>query len=66
MAANDIYIARASPDKDELLVTELDMDRVRQLRDSWQFFRDRRPEAYGPLVELLTYPKRGIAMSILI
>lgn len=52
MAANDIYIARASPDKDELLVTELDMDRVRQLRDSWQFFRDRRPEAYGPLVEL--------------
>ena len=45
-------IAQASADKDELLVTELDMDMVRQVRDNWQFFRDRRPEAYSPLVEL--------------
>lgn len=45
-------IAQASQDKDELLVTELDMELVRQVRDNWQFFRDRRPEAYSPLVEL--------------
>ena len=45
-------IAQASADKDELLVTELDMDMVRQVRDNWQFFRDRRPETYSPLVEL--------------
>jgi beta-ureidopropionase len=45
-------IAQASADKDELLVTELDMDMVREVRNNWQFFRDRRPEAYSPLVEL--------------
>ena len=28
------------------------MDMVRQVRDTWQFFRDRRPETYDPLVEL--------------
>ena len=45
-------IAQASPDKDELLVTELDMDMVREVRENWQFFRDRRPETYSPLTEL--------------
>ncbi len=40
-------IAQASPDQDELLVAELDMDKVREVRDGWQFFRDRRPETYG-------------------
>lgn len=44
-------IAQASPDKDELLVTELDMNMVRDARDNWQFFRDRRPETYAALVE---------------
>lgn len=45
-------IAQASEDKDELLVTELDLDMIREVRDSWQFFRDRRPETYTPLVDL--------------
>ncbi len=44
-------IAQASPDKDELLVTELDMNMVREVRDGWQFFRDRRPETYGVISE---------------
>jgi N-carbamoylputrescine amidase len=26
------------------------MDMVREVRDLWQFFRDRRPETYGELV----------------
>ena len=42
-------VAQASQDKDELLVAELDMDMVREVRDLWQFFRDRRPETYAPL-----------------
>ena len=42
-------IAQASGDKDELLVTDLDMDMVREVRELWQFFRDRRPESYGAL-----------------
>ena len=45
-------IAQASPDKDELLVSELDMEMVREVRDNWQFFRDRRPETYAPLIEI--------------
>jgi len=44
-------IAQASADQDELLVSELDMGMVREVRETWQFFRDRRPETYGPLVE---------------
>ena len=43
--------AQASYDKDELLVHEIDLDMVREVRDQWQFFRDRRPETYWPLTE---------------
>ena len=42
--------AQASYDKDELLVHTVDLDMVREVRNTWQFFRDRRPETYGPLV----------------
>ena len=44
-------VAQASKDKDELLVSDLDMDMIREVRDLWQFFRDRRPESYGGLTE---------------
>ena len=44
--------AEASRDRDELLVHDMDMDMVREVRDLWQFFRDRRPETYGPLTDL--------------
>ena len=43
--------AQASYGDDELLVHEIDMDMIREVRDTWQFFRDRRPETYQPLVE---------------
>ena len=38
---------------DDLLrqVRELDMDLIKEVRDGWAFYRDRRPEAYGELVE---------------
>ncbi|HTS75909.1 MAG TPA: nitrilase-related carbon-nitrogen hydrolase [Bryobacteraceae bacterium] len=44
-------IAQASRDKDEVLLADLDLDEIRQVRQTWQFFRDRRPEAYGDLVK---------------
>ncbi len=44
-------IAQASRDKDELLTADLDLDLIRQVRSTWQFFRDRRPETYQPLAE---------------
>ncbi len=45
-------IAQASKDKDELLIADLNMDDIQEIRDLWQFYRDRRPEAYNDLVRL--------------
>ena len=44
--------AQASEDKDELLIADFDLDMIEEVRSVWQFFRDRRPETYGKLIEL--------------
>src|SRR5579863_3175053 len=44
-------IAEASRDKDEVLLADLDLDQIKEVRQTWQFFRDRRPDAYGDLVK---------------
>jgi beta-ureidopropionase len=44
--------AIASRDKDELLVHDMNFDMIREVRNTWQFFRDRRPETYGSLTEI--------------
>jgi beta-ureidopropionase len=41
--------AQASRDKDEVLVADLDLDMIEEVRRVWQFYRDRRPETYGAL-----------------
>ena len=46
------FLVQASEDKDELVVADMDMDVVRQVRDTWQFFRDRRPETYPLLTAI--------------
>ena len=43
-------IAQAPRDEDALVVADLDLDMIREVRNTWQFFRDRRPESYGHLV----------------
>ncbi len=43
-------LAVGSRDRDELIVADLDMDMIREVRNTWQFFRDRRPDAYGQIV----------------
>ena len=42
-------VAEASQDKDELVVAEIDLDMIEEVRSTWQFFRDRRPESYKQL-----------------
>ena len=42
----------ASEDQDELLIADLDLDLIAEIRSKWQFYRDRRPESYGDLTEL--------------
>jgi beta-ureidopropionase len=39
------------PYKPELIVRDLDMDKIKMVRDRWAFYRDRRPDAYDALVE---------------
>ncbi|MGD0625070.1 MAG: nitrilase-related carbon-nitrogen hydrolase [Thermodesulfobacteriota bacterium] len=46
-------VAEASRNKDELVVADLDLDMIREVRNIWQFFRDRRPETYGSIADLL-------------
>ena len=43
-------IAEAPRDKDALIVADLDLDMIREVRNTWQFFRDRRPDTYDVLV----------------
>ena len=43
-------LAEGSRDQDQLIVADLDMDKIREVRNTWQFFRDRRPDAYGQIV----------------
>jgi N-carbamoylputrescine amidase len=45
-------LAQASEEKDELLVHDLDLSLIDKVRSTWQFFRDRRPEAYPELSKL--------------
>jgi len=35
---------------EELIVRDLNLDLIREVRDVWQFYRDRRPDAYGDIV----------------
>ena len=43
-------VAQAPRDQDALVVADLDLDMIREVRNTWQFFRDRRPDSYGQLV----------------
>jgi N-carbamoylputrescine amidase len=43
-------IAQASTDKEEILVAECDPARVDETRRHWPFLRDRRIDAYGPIL----------------
>lgn len=42
---------QGDPHKPELIVRDLDMDKIKMVRDRWAFYRDRRPDAYDELVE---------------
>ena len=40
----------ASDTNEELIVRDLDLDMVEEVRKTWAFYRDRRPDAYGDLI----------------
>ncbi|MGF1654405.1 MAG: nitrilase-related carbon-nitrogen hydrolase [Actinomycetales bacterium] len=41
----------ASTHDAELVVRDLDLDRIAEVRNQWAFYRDRRPDSYGLLTE---------------
>ncbi|MBU8552749.1 nitrilase-related carbon-nitrogen hydrolase [Streptomyces rochei] len=44
------FVGEVASDKEpELVVRDLDMGKLREVRDRWQFYRDRAPGAYSPL-----------------
>lgn len=47
------FVAMGSRDEDEVVIGEMDRDVITQVRNTWQFYRDRRPETYGDMVEQL-------------
>src|SRR6266699_2346289 len=44
-------IAQASEKDEQLLVADLNMALVREVRNTWQFYRDRRPDMYDDMVK---------------
>ncbi len=45
------FVGEVASDQDEeLVVRDLDLGLIREVREQWAFYRDRRPDMYGPLV----------------
>jgi len=44
-------MAEAPRDKDAVVVADLNLDMIEEVRSVWAFYRDRRQDTYGPLVE---------------
>ena len=44
-------LARASTDKEEILVVEVDPGRMEEVRRNWPFLRDRRIDAYSDILK---------------
>ena len=44
------FLAEGPRDKDAVVAADLNLDLIDEVRSVWQFYRDRRPDAYGPLV----------------
>jgi N-carbamoylputrescine amidase len=48
---DDDFYGTASDSQEEVLIRDLDLDLLAEVRHQWQFYRDRRPDSYGSLVE---------------
>ena len=45
------FVAIGSRDKDEVVVGEMDRRVIEEVRNTWQFYRDRRPDMYDDMVK---------------
>ena len=44
-------VAEAPRDEDAVVVADLDLEMIEEVRAVWQFYRDRRPDSYETLVK---------------
>ena len=49
-----VVIAEASHDKEEILIGEVDLGRLEDVRRNWPFLRDRRIDTYGKIMDRLS------------
>ena len=47
------FLEQGSNNKDELIVTELNINIINEIRHIWSFYRDRRPETYNDIIKNL-------------
>ncbi|GIM48001.1 hydrolase [Collibacillus ludicampi] len=47
------FVSMGSRDRDEVVIGVMDKNLIHEVRDLWQFYRDRRPETYEDMVRLL-------------
>ena len=45
------FLATGTEDQSELVIADMNLDTIEEVRRVWQFYRDRRPDAYGDLVK---------------
>ena len=53
-----VIVAEASVDKEEILVSEIDLDHLEDIRRNWPFLRDRRIDAYQGITSRFLDPSK--------
>ena len=56
-------IAKASHDKEEILIGEIDLGLIEDTRRNWPFLRDRRIDAYAPITQRFIDPVNAWAVD---
>ncbi|WP_214083684.1 agmatine deiminase family protein [Methanothrix sp.] len=46
-------LAKASSEREEILLADLDLSKNQSVREGWGFFRNRRPDIYWPIIEMV-------------
>ena len=46
-----VILAQGSADKEEVIIAEIDLEKIEKIRRHWPFFRDRRIDTYGDITK---------------
>ena len=54
-------LAQASDTREDIAIAEVDLAVIPELRSLWGYYRDRRPDRYGPLLDAVAAPESRVA-----